>query len=117
MDSNLIIPEFVDISQPLGINGADFQLKNIPLSTVPKPPIMPQEARRKPLKTIAKSSKTSKSAAGPSDPDLTFLVTAVPASNWDCCAMETTRDHAWCGETGVQQQETLTGCLPKEMEE
>lgn len=96
MDTNLIKPESVDITQLLGIDGADLQLKNEGSSAVPKPPIVPQAAHRKASKPLAKSSKTSKSAAGPADPDpdLTLGMAAVPASYWDCRPLETTRDRS-----------------------
>ena len=94
MDSNLIEPESVDISQLLGVNVASFSSDSKSSGAVLKPPTVPPVANRRPSKTLAKASKTSKPVTGSSDPDLTLPLAEVPAAHWECRGTETSRDRA-----------------------
>ena len=90
MESKLIEPESVDISQLLAGDVAKLPPKNEAL--IPKYPTTLPVGLRKPSKPITKTSKTAKLIAGPFEPDLNLPITAVPAAYWDCRGTEISRD-------------------------
>jgi hypothetical protein len=91
MDSELIEPESVDISQLLGGDIAKLP-QNEELSIPQSPTIA--GGLIKPSKPFTKSSKTAKPIANSFDPDLNLPMTAVPAAYWECRGTEMSRDRA-----------------------
>jgi len=92
MESKLIEPESVDISQLLGGDVTKLPLKKE--VSISKSPTTLPIGLKKLSKQFTKTSKAAKPIAGSFEPDLNLPITAVPAAYWDCRGTEISRDHA-----------------------